>query len=74
MIKNDVLENSIDPVRHFNCLLYLLLFDDLSIITRLAASSSSVLSNCLGSKGIPLRSQAFSIISQFMILWKDRSM
>lgn len=34
-------------------------FDDLSIITRLAASSS-VLSNCLGSKGIPLRSQAFS--------------
>lgn len=57
--KNDVLENSIDPVRHFNCLLYLLLFDDLSIITRLAASSS-VLSNCLGSKGIPLRSQAFS--------------
>ena len=33
--KNDVLENSIDPVRHFNCLLYLLLFDDLSIITRL---------------------------------------
>ena len=57
--KNDVLENSMIRYVIFNCLLYLLLFDDLSIITRLAASSS-VLSNCLGSKGIPLRSQAFS--------------
>ena len=54
--KNDVLENFYRSGTSF--LIYYVIFD-LSIITRLAASSS-VLSNCLGSKGIPLRSQAFS--------------
>ena len=33
--KNDVLENSIDPVRHFLLIIFVT-FDDLSIITRLA--------------------------------------
>ena len=58
--KNDVLENFYRSGTSFLIAYYICyFFDDLSIITRLAASSS-VLSNCLGSKGIPLRSQAFS--------------